>query len=103
MIGEDRRRIPRREARYEVANDRYAKETVLAIPNEVFLMGPRLQMPTHDPVADCVFEKGSSGRAKSTGVTRPAPLLGDLFLVVVPCVSNCSRYSCQQCEWEATR
>jgi len=43
------RRIIRNRARYEVANNSYAKGIVLTLANDVIGTGPRLQVLTEDP------------------------------------------------------
>jgi len=50
------RRILRNRARYEVANNAYAKGIVLTLANDVIGTGPRLQMLTGDANANAVIE-----------------------------------------------
>lgn len=51
------RRVLRSRARYEVANNSYAKGIVLTLANYVVGTGPRLQMLTDDPEANRLIEK----------------------------------------------
>ncbi|MCC6910170.1 MAG: phage portal protein, partial [Phycisphaerales bacterium] len=51
------RRILRNRARYEVANNSYAKGIVLTLANDTIGTGPRLQMLTEDSRANEVIEK----------------------------------------------
>ncbi len=62
------RRILRSRARYEVANNSYAKGIVLTLANYVVGTGPRLQMLTDDPEANRVIEKEFSRWAKAVGL-----------------------------------
>ncbi|KAA0219131.1 MAG: phage portal protein, partial [Planctomycetota bacterium] len=63
------RRILRSRARYEVANNSYAKGIVLTLANYVVGTGPRLQMLTDDPEANRIIEKEFSRWAKVTGLS----------------------------------
>jgi lambda family phage portal protein len=51
------RRILRNRARYEVANNSYAKGIVVTLANDLIGTGPRLQMLTPDPLANRVVER----------------------------------------------
>lgn len=51
------RRILRARARYEVANNAYARGIVLTLANDVIGTGPRLQMLTDDAEANTVIEE----------------------------------------------
>jgi len=51
------RRILRARARYEVANNAYARGIVLTLANDVIGTGPRLQMLTDDAEANAVIEE----------------------------------------------
>ena len=51
------RRILRSRARYEVANNSYAKGIVLTLANYVVGTGPRLQMLTDDPETNRLIER----------------------------------------------
>jgi capsid protein len=53
----DVRRILRNRARYEVANNSYAKGIVLTLANDVVGTGPRLQMLTEDAGANRRIEQ----------------------------------------------
>ncbi len=61
----DVRRILRNRARYEIANNSYAKGIVLTLANDVIGTGPRLQMLTEDAEAnrriERMFESGRPG------------------------------------------
>jgi lambda family phage portal protein len=50
------RRVLRNRARYEVANNSYARGIVLTLANDVIGTGPRLQMLTPDPTANRTVE-----------------------------------------------
>ncbi|MEW6199160.1 MAG: phage portal protein [Planctomycetota bacterium] len=64
------RRILRSRARYEVANNSYAKGIVLTLANYVVGTGPRLQMLTDDPDANRIVEKEFSRWAKAVGLAH---------------------------------
>jgi lambda family phage portal protein len=66
----DIRRILRSRARYEVANNSYAKGIVLTLANYVVGTGPRLQMLTDDPEANRLIEKEFSRWAKAIGLAH---------------------------------
>lgn len=55
--GPEVRRILRNRARYEVANNSYARGIVLTLANDVVGTGPRLQMLTEDPEANRRIEQ----------------------------------------------
>lgn len=59
------RRILRNRARYEVANNSYARGIVLTLANDVIGTGPRLQMLTADPEANRRIEQAFHQWAKS--------------------------------------
>ena len=67
-IGADVRRILRSRARYEVANNSYAKGIVLTLANYVVGTGPRLQMLSDDPQANRVIEREFARWAKAIGL-----------------------------------
>ncbi len=69
-VGADVRRILRSRARYEVANNSYAKGIVLTLANYVVGTGPRLQMLTDDPEANRVIEKEFARWAKAVGLAH---------------------------------
>jgi len=62
------RRVLRSRARYEIANNSYAKGIVLSLANYVVGTGPRLQMLTDDPEANRLIEKEFSLWAKAVGL-----------------------------------
>lgn len=64
------RRTLRCRARYEVANNSYAKGIVLTLANYVVGTGPRLQMLTGDPEANRVIEREFSRWAKAIGLAH---------------------------------
>ncbi|MEW6199791.1 MAG: phage portal protein [Planctomycetota bacterium] len=64
-MGADVRRVLRSRARYEVANNSYAKGIVATLANYVVGTGPRLQMLTDDPEANRLIEQEFSRWAKS--------------------------------------
>jgi len=66
----DVRRILRSRARYEVANNSYAKGIVLTLANYVVGTGPRLQMLTGDPEANRLIEKEFARWAKAVGLAH---------------------------------
>jgi capsid protein len=59
------RRVLRNRARYEVANNSYARGIVLTLANDVIGTGPRLQMLTADPEANRRIEHAFHQWAKS--------------------------------------
>jgi len=64
------RRTLRARARYEVANNSYAKGIVLTLANYVVGTGPRLQMLTDDPEANRVIEREFARWAKAIGLAH---------------------------------
>jgi hypothetical protein len=50
------RRILRNRARYEIANNSYARGISLTLANDIVGTGPRLQMLTNDPIANRTIE-----------------------------------------------
>ncbi len=64
------RRTLRSRARYEVANNSYAKGIVLTLANYVVGTGPRLQMLTADPETNRVIEKEFARWAKAVGLAH---------------------------------
>jgi len=64
------RRILRNRARYEVANNSYARGIVLTLANDVVGTGPRLQMLTDDPEANREIEKEFSDWAKAVNLAE---------------------------------
>jgi lambda family phage portal protein len=64
------RRTLRSRARYEVANNSYAKGIVLTLANYVVGTGPRLQMLTDDPDANRIIEKEFARWAKAIGLAH---------------------------------
>jgi lambda family phage portal protein len=66
----DVRRILRSRARYEVANNSYAKGIVSTLSNYVVGTGPRLQMLTDDPEANRVVETEFARWARAIGLAH---------------------------------
>jgi lambda family phage portal protein len=64
-MGADVRRVLRSRARYEVANNSYAKGIVATLANYVVGTGPRLQMLTDDPEANHLIEQEFGRWAKA--------------------------------------
>jgi lambda family phage portal protein len=64
------RRILRTRARYEVANNSYAKGIMLTLANYVVGTGPRLQMLTDDPEANRLIEREFARWAKAVGLAH---------------------------------
>jgi lambda family phage portal protein len=64
------RRTLRARARYEVANNSYAKGIVLTLANYVVGTGPRLQMLTDDPEANRVIEQEFAKWSKAIGLAH---------------------------------
>ena len=62
------RRVLRNRARYEVANNSYAKGIVLTLANDVVGTGPRLQMLTEDGEANSRIEREFMAWARSVGL-----------------------------------
>ena len=69
-VSADVRRILRSRARYEVANNSYAKGIVLTLANYVVGTGPRLQMLTDDPDTNRIIEKEFARWAKAVGLAH---------------------------------
>jgi lambda family phage portal protein len=66
----DVRSILRSRARYEVANNSYARGIVLTLANDTIGTGPRLQMLTEDPDANTAIEQAFMRWAKSIGLAE---------------------------------
>jgi lambda family phage portal protein len=64
------RRILRNRARYEVANNSYAKGIVLTLANDVIGTGPRLQLLTEDSEANTRIEREFMAWAKAVGLAE---------------------------------
>ena len=64
----DVRAILRSRARYEVANNSYARGIVLTLANDTIGTGPRLQMLTDDPEANTAIEQAFMRWAASVGL-----------------------------------
>ncbi|MBI1373650.1 MAG: phage portal protein [Phycisphaera sp.] len=64
------RRVLRNRARYEVANNSYAKGIVLTLANDTVGTGPRLQMLTDDPQANGRIERAFEQWAHSVGLAE---------------------------------
>jgi lambda family phage portal protein len=62
------RRVLRNRARYEVANNSYAKGIVLTLANDVVGTGPRLQLLTEDSEANTRIEREFTAWAKAVGL-----------------------------------
>ena len=62
------RRVLRNRARYEVANNSYAKGIVLTLANDVVGTGPRLQLLTPDGEANTRIEREFSQWSKAVGL-----------------------------------
>jgi len=66
----DVRSILRSRARYEVANNSYARGIVLTLANDTIGTGPRLQMLTDDPAANTAIEQAFMRWARSIGLAE---------------------------------
>ena len=64
------RRLLRNRARYEVANNSYAKGIVLTLANDVIGTGPRLQMLTETPEVNQRIEREFGRWAKTVGLAE---------------------------------
>jgi len=64
------RRILRNRARYEVANNSYAKGVVLTLANDVIGTGPRLQLLTEDADANRRIEQEFARWAKAVSLAE---------------------------------
>lgn len=62
------RRILRNRARYEIANNSYAKGIVLTLANDVIGTGPRLQMLADDPGVNRLIEQQFGAWAQAVGL-----------------------------------
>ncbi|MBP9035732.1 MAG: phage portal protein, partial [Pseudomonadales bacterium] len=69
-MGADVRRVLRSRARYEVANNSYAKGIVLTLANYVVGTGPRLQMLTDDSEANRLIEQEFMRWARAVGLAH---------------------------------
>jgi lambda family phage portal protein len=84
------RRVLRNRARYETANNAYAKGIVLTLANDVVGTGPRVQMLTDDDVANERIERAFMAWAKSVGLPEKLRTMrasratdGEVFAVLV--------------------
>jgi len=84
------RRILRNRARYEVANNSYARGIVLTLANDIVGTGPRLQLLTEDADANRQIERAFNQWAKSIGLAEKLRTLrmaqaqdGEAFAVLV--------------------
>ena len=66
----DVRRILRNRARYEVANNSYARGIVLTLANDVVGTGPRLQLLTEDAEANRTLEQEFDRWSKTVGLAE---------------------------------
>ena len=66
----DVRRVLRNRARYEVANNSYAKGIVLTLANDVIGTGPRLQMLTPDAETNRLVEREFSRWSQAVGLAE---------------------------------
>lgn len=62
------RRVLRNRARYEVANNSYARGIVLTLANDTIGTGPRLQMLLNDPAANRLVEEAFGHWAEAIGL-----------------------------------
>ena len=84
------RRTLRNRARYEAANNSYAKGIVLTLANDVIGTGPRLQLLTDDDVSNERIEQAFMTWAKATGLPEKLRTMrasratdGEVFAVMV--------------------
>lgn len=84
------RRILRNRARYEVANNSYARGIVLTLANDIVGTGPRLQMLTKDAEANRHIERAFDQWAKAIGLAEKLRTLrmaqtqdGEAFAVLI--------------------
>lgn len=84
------RRILRNRARYEAANNSYAKGIVLTLANDVVGTGPRLQLLTDDDGGNEQIEQAFMAWAKATGLPEKLRTMrasratdGEVFAVLV--------------------
>ena len=85
-----RRRILRNRARYEVANNSYARGIVLTLANDIVGTGPRLQLLTEDAEANRQIERAFNQWAKAVGLAEKLRTLrmaqtqdGEAFAVLI--------------------
>lgn len=88
--GPEVRRILRNRARYEVANNSYARGIVLTLANDIVGTGPRLQLLTEDAEANRQIERAFNRWAKAIGLAGKLRTLrmaqaqdGEAFAVLV--------------------
>ena len=86
----DVRRLLRNRARYEVANNSYAKGIVLTLANDVVGTGPRLQLLTEDAAANRQIESEFTRWAQAVGLAETLRTLrmaraadGEAFAVLI--------------------
>jgi len=84
------RRVLRNRARYETANNAYAKGIVLTLANDVVGTGPRLQLLTEDDAANERIERSFLAWAKAVGLPEKLRTMraaratdGEVFAVLV--------------------
>jgi len=84
------RRVLRNRARYETANNAYAKGIVLTLANDVVGTGPRLQLLTHDDAANERIERAFMAWAGAVGLPEKLRAMrssratdGEVFAVLV--------------------
>ena len=83
------RRILRNRARYETANNAYAKGIVLTLANDVVGTGPRLQLLTDDEVGNTRLEQAFAAWSKEVGLPEKLRTMrmaratdGEMFIVL---------------------
>jgi len=83
------RRILRNRARYETANNAYAKGIVLTLANDVVGTGPRLQMLTDDEIGNARLEQAFAAWSKEIGLPEKLRTMrmaratdGEMFVVL---------------------
>ena len=88
--GPEVRRILRNRARYEVANNSYARGIILTLANDIVGTGPRLQLLTEDAEANRQIERAFNRWAKAIGLAEKLRTLrmaqaqdGEAFAVLV--------------------
>ncbi|QDT33989.1 phage portal protein [Thalassoglobus polymorphus] len=84
------RRILRNRARYEVANNSYARGIVLTLANDIVGTGPRLQLLTEDAEANRQIERAFNQWAKAVGLAEKLRTLrmaqtqdGETFAILI--------------------
>ncbi|MBM3854713.1 MAG: phage portal protein, partial [Verrucomicrobia bacterium] len=84
------RRVLRNRARYEAANNSYAKGIVLTLANDVVGTGPRLQLLSNDDAGNEVIEQAFMAWAKVVGLPEKLRTMraaratdGEVFAVLV--------------------